>query len=101
MQISAANGDGMDGLMRELEKLLSVYSFDPSAPLIANARQLRCVKEAKQLLLQAQQDLQFGQTYDIITVGIESALEQILTLTGQQVSEAVIDDVFSRFCVGK
>ena len=101
VQISAATGDGMEELTAQLTNLLKAYAFDPSAPLIANARQLACVKGALAAVEQAQLDLRFGQTYDIITVSIESALEHLLTLTGQQVSETIIDDVFSRFCVGK
>ena len=40
-------------------------------------------------------------TLDAITVSIEGAIEALAELTGENVSEAVVDGVFHRFCVGK
>ena len=42
-----------------------------------------------------------GETLDAVTVMIEEALSYLLELTGEKASEAVVDEVFSRFCVGK
>ena len=38
---------------------------------------------------------------DAVTVRVEDALAAILELTGERVTEAVVDEVFARFCVGK
>ena len=38
---------------------------------------------------------------DAVTVLLEEAADALLTLTGERVSEAVVNDVFARFCVGK
>ena len=38
---------------------------------------------------------------DAINVCIDSAIEDLLELTGKKAREAVVDEVFSRFCVGK
>ena len=38
---------------------------------------------------------------DAVTVLLEEAADALLTLTGERVSDAVVNDVFSRFCVGK
>ena len=40
-------------------------------------------------------------TFDAVTVLVEEAIEAILTLSGERVTEAVVDQVFSNFCVGK
>ena len=45
--------------------------------------------------------LQAGQTLDAINVCIDSAIDSLLELTGERASDAVIDQVFARFCVGK
>ena len=45
--------------------------------------------------------LQAGFTLDAVTVSIESAIESLLELTGERVTDAVVDEVFSHFCVGK
>lgn len=40
-------------------------------------------------------------TFDAVNVGIEEAIENILELTGERVSDVVVDNVFHNFCVGK
>ena len=42
-----------------------------------------------------------GLTWDAICVSIEDAIDHLLELTGEVSSERVIDEVFSKFCVGK
>ena len=50
---------------------------------------------------EAEQALDAGFTLDAVTVSLESAIESLLELTGERVTEAVVDEVFSHFCVGK
>jgi tRNA modification GTPase len=38
---------------------------------------------------------------DAVTVCLDTATENLMELTGEKASETVINDVFSRFCVGK
>jgi tRNA modification GTPase len=40
-------------------------------------------------------------TYDAITVSIEEAIAYLCELTGEKVSDEVVDRVFHSFCVGK
>lgn len=40
-------------------------------------------------------------TLDAVTVSLEGALSALFELTGERVSDAVVDSVFERFCVGK
>jgi tRNA modification GTPase len=40
-------------------------------------------------------------TFDAITVSVEDAIGALLELTGESVSESVVDAVFAQFCVGK
>ena len=47
------------------------------------------------------QALTAGITLDAVTVIIEEAINNLLELTGERVTEAVVDTVFSHFCVGK
>ena len=54
----------------------------------------KCVEEARNALLS-------GMTLDAVTVSIEGAIAELLSLTGERVNEAVVDEVFSKFCVGK
>jgi len=50
---------------------------------------------------EARQALEVGETLDAVNVCIYSAIDSLLELTGERASEAVINQVFERFCVGK
>ena len=59
------------------------------------------MEKACDQLEEAIQALQNSVTFDAVGVLIESALDELLRLTGRQVNSAVVDAVFSQFCVGK
>lgn len=40
-------------------------------------------------------------TFDAVTVLIEDAIDALMEITGEKVTDAVVDSVFSNFCVGK
>ena len=42
-----------------------------------------------------------GEILDAVNVLIDEAEQAILSLTGEKITDAVVDEVFSRFCVGK
>ena len=49
----------------------------------------------------ARHALLLGMTWDAVTVSLEGAIAALNELTGQRVSDAVVDKVFEKFCVGK
>ena len=84
-----------------MRALLHLSDLDSSASVIANERQRACVEQASRTMDQALEALRAGQTLDAINVCIDSAIDSLLELTGERASDAVIDQVFARFCVGK
>ncbi len=101
VKISAKNGDGFELLCEMIENIAGTNNFDPSEGILANERQRTAVINAQKALTEAKEALNIGMTFDAITVNIEEAIEYILELTGERVSEVVVDNVFHNFCVGK
>lgn len=101
VKISAKNGNGVESLTALIEKIAGTDSFNPSEGILANERQRNAVLNARNNLSQAIDALKLGMTYDAVTVTLEDAIENILELTGEKVSEVVVDNVFHNFCVGK
>lgn len=99
--ISAANGDGIEELKTVIEKLLGTAEFDTSAGILANERQYSCCTSAAESLREALTGLEIGVTLDAVNVSIDYATEKLLELTGEKAREAVVNEVFSKFCVGK
>lgn len=101
VHVSAAKGQGIQALTDAVEAVTGTKDFDPSQAILATERQRAAVEKALCALEEAIGALQAGFTLDAVTVSLEDAISALLTLTGKRVSEAVVETVFSRFCVGK
>lgn len=99
--ISAKDSDCYDILKQKLENLLGTADFDPSAAMLANERQLLCVRKSLECLKEAIDAITSRMTMDAVNVCVDASLEPLLELTGEKVSDTVIDEVFCKFCVGK
>ncbi|BCI61598.1 tRNA uridine-5-carboxymethylaminomethyl(34) synthesis GTPase MnmE [Solibaculum mannosilyticum] len=99
--ISAKQEMGMEQLREAVCDVLGAGSWDPSAGMLANERQRDCVRRAGEAVQEALDTTQMGMTYDAVSVSVEGAIDALLELTGERATEAVVDQVFARFCVGK
>ena len=99
--ISAKEGDGEDELTSAIEEALGTDKIDTSQAMITTERQRVCTQKALSCLDEALEALSIGVTMDAVNVCIDSAVEVLLELTGKKAREAVVDEVFSQFCVGK
>lgn len=99
--ISAKNNEGIEELERAIKLTLGTTSIDVSSTALANERQLSAARRALDNLQTARQDFEYGMTLDAVTVGMENAISALLELTGESVSDKVLHEVFSKFCVGK
>ena len=99
--ISAATGQGLPELVREVEDITGVCRLNGAEPVLATERQRDAVRRALDGVDQASAALEEGLTLDAVSVCVDGALDALMELTGERVTEAVVDDIFARFCVGK
>jgi tRNA modification GTPase len=100
VEISAARGEGGEALRRELKRILSLDSVQDICT-IASQRQYDCLVRAHEALIEVMQALKDEVTLDAVGVLLEEVVDPLAELTGQRVRDAVLDRVFSHFCVGK
>ena len=91
----------MEELAKAIGKVLKTSEIDPNEGLLFTERQREEARRAKESLEEAERALKIGMTLDAVTVSLEGAVASLLELTGEKVTDAVVDEVFSRFCVGK
>ena len=101
IRLSAKDGSGFDALCACVENVLGTDAFDPSAAMLANARQRDCCTRAADALRQAVETLDAGMTLDAVNVCADECIAALLELTGEKVGDTVVREVFSKFCVGK
>ena len=99
--MSAKEGSGLDALQEAVTALFYRGDVTPELGILANARQAACAETALEMVTAAMQALQDGELLDAVTVLLDEAAQALMTLTGERVTEAVVDEVFRHFCVGK
>lgn len=99
IDISASTGEGIETLIGEIRSRIN--ADEASDDLITVERQLGLAESALAKLKNAVSTVENGYPVDLAALDLESALSELLEITGENASEGVIDRVFSNFCVGK
>ena len=99
--LSAGNGEGTEKLSKAIENIYKLGNISPDSGIIVNERQRACAEKAKNAFSEAISALDAGATLDAVNILIDDGENSLLELTGERASEAVVNEVFSHFCVGK
>ena len=99
--ISAKNCTDTGELEAAIKKVIGASDFDASAPLLANRRQKLCCQRALEDINEALACINSGITRDAVNVLIDDAINELLSLTGKKATVEVVNNIFSKFCVGK
>ncbi|MBR3767672.1 MAG: tRNA uridine-5-carboxymethylaminomethyl(34) synthesis GTPase MnmE [Clostridia bacterium] len=99
--LSAKNEESIEDIRKALESILGTEGLDFSQEILAAERQYNYAKKAHECINEAIAAIDMGFTVDAVNVSIDCAIEQLLTLTGKKASEEIVNEVFSKFCVGK
>ena len=94
-------GEGVKDLIEAIKQVCAIGDVNAADALIYNERQRALVKQSISCVAEAIEALNMGMTLDAVTVLIEEAIGSLCELTGESVSDEVIDKVFHQFCVGK
>ena len=102
IKISALEQTGIDELNSEIINLfkLNEINFD-SEIIVTNARHKNLINKALENTNEALNVIENNMPIDIIAVYIKEILESLGLITGENVSEDIINEIFSKFCLGK
>ena len=102
VKVSAKNREGIDSIYKKISELfnLSKITLDNEL-IITNQRHKVQIEKAIDNLKQAMNSLNLDMPIDIIAIGVKGALEDLGEITGEVASEEIINEIFSRFCLGK
>jgi tRNA modification GTPase len=102
VEISAVNCDDMSALRQKIIQTLKSDQIVPDdMPCVVNGRHRECLLEAVGELQSAENLLAGHTSPEFIAAKIHYALHALARITGRETTEAVLDQVFSRFCIGK
>ena len=102
LKISALNRTGIEELYEKISEMfnLNEINFDNDI-LITNIRHKNIISHALENVKKANEALNSNMPIDIITIYIKDILEDLGEITGEVVTEDIINEIFSKFCLGK
>ena len=102
IDISALNKDGINELYDEITKLFKLNEINiNNEVIITNIRHLDLIRRAKENVEIAINTINSNMPIDIISINIKDIIDCLNSITGESTSEDIINDIFSKFCLGK
>ncbi|MFR3793101.1 MAG: tRNA uridine-5-carboxymethylaminomethyl(34) synthesis GTPase MnmE [Blautia massiliensis (ex Durand et al. 2017)] len=101
ISICAKEESALAPLTAAVADLLGTAQLDPGAAQLCSARQLAAATRARDALDEALRAVSGGFGLDAVAVCLTDALQALCDLTGEDATDATIDEVFETFCVGK
>lgn len=102
IKISAEKREGLDELYNEIVKMFNFNKIEVNNEnIITNIRHKNQITKAINSINNAIKTLQKNETEDILAIYIKQTLEELSEITGDNVSEDIINEIFSKFCLGK
>ena len=102
LRISALNKYGIDELYEKIAELFNLNEINlDNEILITNIRHKNIISKSLENVNKAKEALEINMPIDIITIYIKEILEDLGEITGEVVTEDIINEIFSKFCLGK
>lgn len=99
IELSLKSGAGTDKLLSAIGERVGTIDFEMS--FVRDEREANLLRQAVKHLREAQETIRLNVGIDFVSIDLRAALECLSELTGESVGEDVINEIFSKFCVGK
>ena len=102
IKISALNKTGIEDIYDEISSLFDLNEINlDQEVVITNIRHKNLIDKAIESVKKAKETLKGKMPLDIIAIFIKDILEDLGNITGEVVTDDIIDEIFSKFCLGK
>lgn len=103
INISVKENIGFDKLEEIINTMfkLGELDFNQDSIILTNARHIEALINAKEYIYNSVKSLDAFMPLDIVSMDVRNALKYIMNITGEDVTESIIDNIFSKFCIGK
>lgn len=102
IKISALNGEGLEDLYAIISKMFSLNEINlDNDVVITNLRHKNLISQAIDNVKKAKDTVNNDMPIDIIAIFVKDILEDLGNITGEIVTDDIINEIFSKFCLGK
>lgn len=99
-RVSVITKQGLDELKQKIKQLICEKSVEDTE-FITNNRQQACLERSRESLHQALLAAQIGELQDLISIDVKSALLYLDEITGEVITDDILNNIFDNFCIGK
>ncbi len=102
LKISALNAIGIEQLYQEITDLFQLNEINlDNEIIVTNIRHKNLITKSIHHIKKTKEDVTKKMPLDIIAISIKDILEDLGNITGEMVSEDIINEIFAKFCLGK
>ncbi|MGA8264256.1 MAG: GTP-binding protein, partial [Ignavibacteriaceae bacterium] len=102
VSISAKTGKGIESLFSLLKlKALGTSNYSEKSAVVSNLRHYQCLGKTKESLLKALESINSGLSGEFISVDLRNAENSLAEIIGAVTSDDILNNIFTKFCIGK
>ena len=102
IEISALVGTGISKLEKEIKRtVLGDINYNIENKIIVNARHKKILKEVKEILENSKKAMKEKMSEEFPSSDLKNAYDLLGEIIGEKTGEELLDNIFSKFCIGK
>ena len=102
IEISALEKTGIEELYNSMVELFRINEINPeNKSIITNVRHKEAICSAENSIKEVEKTIKENIPIDITAIYFKEAIEELNKITGESVTEDIINEIFSKFCLGK
>lgn len=98
--LSTVTKEGLEELKEKIKKEAYNFSLEDTE-FVTNNRQQDCLVKCRESLTQALEASKIHQLQDLISIDLKSALLYLDEITGEVITDDILNNIFDHFCIGK
>ncbi len=102
IKISALKKEGIEDLYEKIGNMFNLNQINVDSDIVITNQRHKCqIEKAIKNLNLALESLEKNMPIDIVAISLKDVLSDLGEITGEEASEEIINEIFSRFCLGK
>ncbi len=98
--LSTRTKEGLEELKNKIKEISYNFSLEDTE-FVTNNRQQDCLEKCRESLIQALEAAKIHQLQDLISIDLKSALLFLDEITGEVITDEILNNIFDHFCIGK
>lgn len=98
--LSTVTKEGLDDLKDKIKQTAYNFSLEDTE-FVTNNRQQDCLEKCRTSLVQALEAAKINELQDLISIDLKSALLFLDEITGEVITDDILNNIFDHFCIGK